>query len=266
MKKILQAEVLCGFSCFALFVFVQLSGSPYPWPDMNRTTSSRAIRWLHHSNSVVTGIRASSSVVPSPTKRSKPSNEPRNPDRNVNRTILKDLVDLHHTSASFLHSPDDIAIGFENAFRNTYNDPEFIPYRQYRDDTLNAMSERGAGGLDNLVERASMSSVGKELSKRERLRAAPVYRRTFKKVSNPWSDPSSHKRYPEYSQSGMFSERELAVKEALLGTWERGGAGMEKPEPSLDGVLEFLKAKRVTVKEYAKEWERRNQIDKEGTP
>ncbi|CAD6571648.1 MAG: hypothetical protein TREMPRED_000337 [Tremellales sp. Tagirdzhanova-0007] len=216
---------------------------------MKLNTSSPATRWLHHQASARTSLRPSSSVVPSPIKRSKPNDKARISDRGMDRTLLKDLVDLHHTSASFLHSADDIAIGFENAFQNTYNDPEFIPYRQYRDDVLNAM----------------MASVGKALSKRERLRAAPVYRRTFKKVSNPWSDPTSHKHYPDYSQSGMFSERELAVKEALLGTWERGGVGMEKPEPSLDGVMEFLEAKGVTVQEYAKEWDRRNQIDKEGT-
>lgn len=61
----------------------------------------------------------------------------------------------------------------------------------------------------------------------------------------------------------MFSERELAVREALFGTWERGGVGMKKPEPGLNGVKEYLAAKGVSVKDYAKEWEKRNQFDDE---
>ena len=202
-------------------------------------------------NSLRPIVRTTSSIA-GPSEPLRRHRRLRNSDRGIPLPVLRDLVNLHHISASFLHSPDDIATGFENAFRHTYADPFFTPYRQYRDDVLSRTAERGS-----LVERATSSSVGKELEKRQKLRPAPTYWRTFKKHEDLWSE-----RTKEGGNGGMFSERELAVKEALFGTWERGGIGMKKSEPGLDGVKEYLEAKGSTAEEYAREWEKRNQVDK----
>lgn len=63
----------------------------------------------------------------------------------------------------------------------------------------------------------------------------------------------------------MVSERELAVKEALFGTWERGGIGMRRTEPNYDGVQEYLAAKGTTIGESAREWEQRDLMEDDTT-
>lgn len=62
---------------------------------------------------------------------------------------------------------------------------------------------------------------------------------------------------------GMLTEREKRVREVLFGTWERGGMGMEGSKPGLEGVQEWLKAKGVSVEEYAREWEGRDNVEGE---
>ncbi len=242
----------------AVFRFLSISMLRILLVGMISSPSIISTRSLPRLYTSITHARSSSSVAGPSPKHPKPRNRIRTSERGANPSVLRNLVDLHHTSASFLHSPDDISTGFENAFRHTYSDPSFIPYRQYRDDVLSGTAERGAGGVKNLVEWANTNSVGRELDKRERLRSAPTYWRTFKKHEDLWSERARD----EVSEGGMLSERELAVKEALFGTWERGGIGMKSPEPGLEGVKEYLEAKGVSVEEYAKEWEKRNQVVK----
>jgi len=226
----------------AVFRFLSISMLRIRLVGMISSPSIISTRSLPRLYTSITHARSSSSVAGPSPKHPKPRNRIRTSERGANPSVLRNLVDLHHTSASFLHSPDDI----------------FIPYRQYRDDVLSGTAERGAGGVKNLVEWANTNSVGRELDKRERLRSAPTYWRTFKKHEDLWSERARD----EVSEGGMLSERELAVKEALFGTWERGGIGMKSPEPGLEGVKEYLEAKGVSVEEYAKEWEKRNQVVK----
>lgn len=226
---------------------------------MRVTATSWSAALISRGSRATAPIIRSASSEAGPSKRPQTQRKLRVNDRSVSPSILRSLVDLHHTASSFLHSPDDISTGFENAFRHTYSDPYFVPYRQYRDSILAGTTERGLGGVSNLVERAGPNAVGRELDKRERLRPAPTYWRTFKKHEDLWSDRARE----DGMEGGLFSERELAVKEALFGTWERGGTGMKRPEPGLDGVKEYLDAKGVSVEQFAKAWERRNQVEGE---
>lgn len=50
------------------------------------------------------------------------------------------------------------------------------------------------------------------------------------------------------------SEREKEVREVLFGTWERGGVGIEKPRPSYDGLMEWLKKRETDPTAAAHEW------------
>ena len=219
---------------------------------MNSLTAARTSRSTR--TLLVAPKRFASSLV-GPSRPSQPKvKRPRSQrQRGVATPVLRNLVNLHHSSSSFLHSPEEIDVGFENAFRHTSGEPQFQPYYRYRADALATGADRG-----QLVERGdSPDSVGAELRKRERLRPAPSYWRTFKKYPDLWSDRA--KQVGE--DGGMLSVRELAVKEALFGTWERGGIGMKTTQPGLDGVLEYIEAKGVSVEEYAKEWADRDQVD-----
>jgi len=74
------------------------------------------------------------------------------------------------------------------------------------------------------------------------------YSKVFEKSDSRWS---------ESRDSGLtsdLSERELQVKEALFGIWDRGGKGMRDVEPGLEGVLEYLEAKGVSAEDFAREW------------
>ena len=54
----------------------------------------------------------------------------------------------------------------------------------------------------------------------------------------------------------MLTEREIRVKEALYGTWERNGArsGRDTVDVGLEGVEEYIQARGTTVEEEAKQW------------
>jgi hypothetical protein len=74
------------------------------------------------------------------------------------------------------------------------------------------------------------------------------YSKIFTKYDRKWSESRG------LSAGQDLSERELLVKEALFGTWERGGKGMKDIAPSLEGIYEYIEAKGTTVEELAAEW------------
>ena len=154
-----------------------------------------------------------------------------------------------------MHDPDDVATGFDNAFQHTYSEPYYNQYDQWKSQIISSQTDGQAG----LIEKPGDALMGRELAKREAMRKAPTYWRTFKKHENLWSQ-----RNDQNSPDEMLSERERQVKEALFGTWERGGMGMKRAEPSLEGMQEWLKAKGIKIDAFAKEWEERHAVPHSG--
>lgn len=62
-----------------------------------------------------------------------------------------------------------------------------------------------------------------------------------------------------WSGSGLdgeerLTERELRVREALYGTWERGAKRGRDAEVGWDGVREYLEVRQKSAGEAAQEW------------
>ena len=177
------------------------------------------------------------------------------PPRNIHQPLpakkLDQLVSLHHSAASFMHNIGDIRTGFENAFKHTKSDPYFLKYSAWRENVL-AINAEGK----KIIERPRTVPLGKELDRRAMLRPAATIWRTFDKHEDEeevrWSQKGSRDGY-------LLTERERRVKEALFGTWERGGAGMKEVQPSLTGVREWLRALNVSEEDFAKQWRNRHQ-------
>ncbi|WVQ98985.1 hypothetical protein IAU59_006117 [Kwoniella sp. CBS 9459] len=211
---------------------------------------------------------ASSQAGPSSTS-STPSSEypPKKSDgRTLPASTLRSLVSLHHSSAGFLQNSQDIAVGFENAFRRTTDEPIFQGYHDFASQVSESESQHPTGGIENLVEKARSPEARGSVfrgSQSRHIKLADTVQSTFKAQSTGeelWSQRGDQSR--GFNKRDQFlSERELRVQEALYGTWERGGAGLDRVEPGLEGVLEFVQAKNKSVGEYAKEWERRNEVD-----
>ena len=157
-------------------------------------------------------------------------------------SVLRDLISLHHASASFMHSPEEARIGFENAFART-PEPKFEHYESWARGVI------GSQGDNQLVNNdpTSFDPVTYDSGN-----PGEVYWQTFKKNDDLFSSSNN--------STTLLTAREREVKEALFGTWERGGLGMEGSKPGLDGVMEYLKAKGETVASTAAEWESRNKI------
>ncbi|WWC60839.1 uncharacterized protein I303_103415 [Kwoniella dejecticola CBS 10117] len=215
------------------------------------------------ARSVSSSIRSYSSKPSSSSSSSSTSKSSYPPRKSNGRTLpastLRSLISLHHSSAGFLQDPKEgLAVGFDNAFRHTRSDPYFRGFNDYTSNQLHSSSSSNndAGGLETLVERPRSDEsrgVG-HAGRYQMIYPAENIQKNFKaRTSQLWSETSGQSK-----DSQMLSERELALQEALYGTWERGGVGMSKVEPSLDGVLEFVDAKGKTVKEYAREWQERD--------
>ncbi|WVF71924.1 hypothetical protein IAT40_006734 [Kwoniella sp. CBS 6097] len=205
---------------------------------------------------------ASSQAGPSSTS---PSYPPKKSDgRTLPASTLRSLVSLHHSSAGFLQNPQDIAVGFENAFQHTSLEPIFKGYHEFATQVSENQSQHPTGGIENLVEKARSPEARGSVFRGSQSKAIKVpetvqstFKDQFAEGEELWSQRGDQSR--GFSKRDQFlSERELRVQEALYGTWERGGAGMDRIEPGLEGVLEFVEAKGKSVSEYAREWEKRN--------
>ncbi|WWD16197.1 hypothetical protein CI109_100623 [Kwoniella shandongensis] len=178
--------------------------------------------------------------------------------RTLPASTLRSLISLHHSSAGFLHTPQDLPVGFENAFKHTSKAVYLRGYYDFAQSVQFNQSLHPPGGMENLVEKPKSSEArGLDLKGRTILPAETV-QRTFKRHEKLWSEKGDSARGVGRDEQ-YLSDRELRVQEALYGTWERGGSGMDRVEPGLEGVLDYVEAKGKTVSEYAKEWENRDE-------
>ncbi|WVR05333.1 hypothetical protein IAU60_002347 [Kwoniella sp. DSM 27419] len=180
----------------------------------------------------------------------------RSDGRTLSASTLRSLVSLHHSSAGFLHSTTELATGFDNAFRYT-QDPGFHSYFEFANSVQFNQSLHPAGGMENLVEKPRSAEARGMHMKGRTVMPAETVQKTFQAVDQLWSQTGGGSK--GFSKRDQFmSDRELRVQEALYGTWERGGVGMDRVEPGLEGVIEYVQAKGKTVAEYAGEWQKRN--------
>ncbi|ORY29986.1 hypothetical protein BCR39DRAFT_530456 [Naematelia encephala] len=219
-----------------------------------RSTTVRAGQAASGSSTMILRAASTSSSTRPPRTPKRRKNATRRQPRSIETT--RALVNLHHTAASFMHSPDEITTGFENSFRHSALNPYFQKFWQFRESALEAVEARGSGSEGSLVERVEIGAKSSASKARASQRKAATYSQIFKKHENLWSERG---RVDE--QNPELTEREIQVKEALFGTWERGGLGMRRPEPSLDGIQEYLSAKGVTLNQAAQEWSKRHEED-----
>jgi len=181
-------------------------------------------------------------------------NAPLLPNGKASASTLRNLVSLHHASSTFMRDPSEIPTAFKNA--HTVYKPEFISYEQYRARALKLMADRGEHGLEALAERG-VGGTGA--------------RGALGELAAPGDQAAIHhnKFAPPRGWSGRrkthdtdYTERELRIREALFGTWERGVDA--RARPSLDGVLDVLAAKGTTVDAAAKQW-KGERIDEDST-
>ncbi|KAK8869542.1 hypothetical protein IAR55_000108 [Kwoniella newhampshirensis] len=216
---------------------------------MNPSPLARAARRAASTSSAQAGPSKPSSSFYPPTKAN---------GRTLPASTLRSLISLHHSSAGFLHTPQDLPVGFENAFRHTSKPVYLRGFFDFAQSVQFNQSLHPPGGMENLVEKPKSSEArGLDLKGRTILPAETV-QRTFKRHEKLWSEKGDSARGVGRDEQ-YFSDRELRVQEALYGTWERGGSGMDRVEPGLEGVLDHVEAKGKTVGEYAKEWERRDE-------
>lgn len=149
--------------------------------------------------------------------------------------VLRNLVSLHHQSATFMRSPEEIPTIFEQTFR--YQRPEYEHYMSYKQRTMEGAAERGDAGIERMAERAANGLGARRAGS---FQPARLSRNLFR-------DPDP------YARESNLSEREMRVKETLFGTWERDGAGRHAVRPSLDGVIDIAE-RRGGVAKVAKEW------------
>jgi hypothetical protein len=151
-----------------------------------------------------------------------------------------------------MREPSEITTAFYNA--HAHYKPEFIGYEQYRARALKLGSDRAgaAHGLETFAER-SAGGAGARGAMGEF--AAPgdhavIHRDIFTPL-RAWTGRRK-------SHNTDLTERELKVKEALFGTWERGVDA--HPRPSLEGVVDIVNAKGTTIGAVAKVWRKENKI------
>jgi len=139
-----------------------------------------------------------------------------------------------------MHDADSARIGFENAFKCT--DPKFMKYNDWKNTVLRNQNEAHemVSGMDAFDEGSDLDGA----------QPAQKYWTLFKEYDS-YAERQSRTRE-------NMTEREQQVKEALFGTYERGGIGMSGSKPGLPGILEYLKAKNVTVEDFAREWRGRH--------
>ncbi|KLT41077.1 hypothetical protein CC85DRAFT_286770 [Cutaneotrichosporon oleaginosum] len=170
------------------------------------------------------------------------------PQGQAPRATLSSLIGLHHEAATFMRDPEEITTAFESTFR--YHVPQFQSYSAFRAAALRAREEHATGGLVNFATRSpgghgARRAVG--IGGEDDLPDQAQVKRNVFRPSRGWVKSSR--------MAGEMSERELKVKEALFGTWERAQDGV--PRPALDGVVDVLEARGLSVEEAAKQWKNR---------
>ncbi|WWC89826.1 uncharacterized protein L201_004754 [Kwoniella dendrophila CBS 6074] len=234
-------------------------------PTPLRQAALRSSRPLSFKASSSSSASSSTSTYYYPPKKSN--------GRTLNASTLRSLISLHHESSGFLHDAskkENLNVGFENTFKFTRYDPTFRTYNEFSSNVLKNNNLKPKGGLlENLIERDSSSSNSSSLnSSLSYKKGFKPNSKTFKKHSIPlWSQSGGSSNSNDYTDdSSLLTEREIALKEALYGTYERSSSSNSHSyniqttvEPSLDGLLEFVEAKGKSIEEYSKEWENRDE-------
>ncbi|BEI81979.1 hypothetical protein CcaverHIS002_0211390 [Cutaneotrichosporon cavernicola] len=154
------------------------------------------------------------------------------PNGQAPRSTLSSLIGLHHESSTFMRDPAEITTA------------------SFRAAALRSREEHATGGLTNFATQSpgglgARRAIG--LNEEDDLPDQPQVTRNVFRPTRKWTSRSR--------SAGELSERELKVKEALFGTWERAQDGV--PRPALDGVVDVLEARGLSVEEAAKQWKNR---------
>lgn len=194
---------------------------------------------------------AAAAAAARPTRLSKSAEKrtPFLPNGQAPASTLQTLIGLHHESANFMRDPSEITTAFESAFR--HHTPQFQTYSSFRAASIRAREEHSVGGLAAFATKSpgglgARRAIG--LNDEDDLPDQAQISRDVFRPPRKWSN--------RRQSAGELSERELKVKETLFGTWERGHDGI--PRPALDGVVDVIKARGLSVEEAAKEWKHRD--------
>lgn len=205
-------------------------------------------------------LPTATAVKPPPSYTKADRAAPFLPNGKAPASTLRTLVSLHHESASFMRDPSEIPTAFMNA--HTRYTTEFISYAPFAAYPLR-MADAGKDAPDfrpgRMGERHAgapgmRGAVGDERAPADRGRAA---RSVFTARTN------SHGRRPPALDAASLTKRELLVKEAILGTWERSNDNASRP--GLEGVVDIVSAKGDTIDSAAAQWHKRDEIDPDTT-
>lgn len=213
---------------------------------------------------------AASSSKPKPASHAK--HAPFLPNGKAPVGTLRTLVDLHHSAATFMRDPSEIPTAFENAHRQYRT--EFFQFNQFTGHAIKVSESYGAhatGGakIGRMAERSPGMPGGRSMLGEEKA-PAPMARpvrnvfaaRTLSGTGGRGANVAARARSHGLAASGL-TERELLVKEAILGMWERGSDDVTRP--GLEGVLDVVAAKGATVSSAAAEWRQSDVIDENTT-
>lgn len=142
--------------------------------------------------------------------------------------------------------------GFKTTF-HTLHTPILTSYNVFNSRARKLHARRSLGGLDNLRIKHP-KGTGAAFAEHDDPPASVKLSRSAFTGEDSWMEGSS----------GMLSERELRVQEALYGSLERGSRSrsirgeIQGVDVGLEGVEEFMEARGKQIGEDAKMWEGRH--------
>ncbi|KAL7424254.1 hypothetical protein Q5752_001841 [Cryptotrichosporon argae] len=207
-------------------------------------TLRRATAPLFNAATGSTSTSASSALAAAAAKPSR-SSTPFLPDGQASAATLRSLVSLHHAASTFMHSPTEAPRAFDEAVKNA--EATSPAWRTFEQAARARAAERAHGGLSQL---ARVGAQGRGARGAPRMPAEQAHD-IWRGGSKGWSAGGGAGARAAAHGS---TERELRVREALFGTWERA----DKAVPSLEGVIEVLEASGSTVQQSADEWRMRD--------
>lgn len=154
-----------------------------------------------------------------------------------------------------MRNTTDVTHAFENNFKQRPQPPRFESLDKHDYELTRRMTYRKQAGVLNLLAKSSpaYSDLTTHATRIEAgRRPAPLHMATFR--PQPKQDASSFLDSGFDEDHIKLTDRELQLKEALFGTWERGGQGMKAVMPGYDGVMEYLAAKKSSVTQAARGW------------
>ena len=165
--------------------------------------------------------------------------------RRLPESALRSLVSLHHLTATFMRSPDQIPTAFEHTFRVR---PAYQPATTLQTIADDTVARRGPAlvsaysTLDDLS--TSVNTPGE-------------YQRSHLVDAQRWTSPARYMPAAGPDTMGYRlrvkkSEREVRASEALWGTDERRDDG--RREIGYEGIVEFVKERGMGSAEGTQAW------------